>query len=178
MKKIVLLAVLGFITSLAAAQNRVEITKCLASIVPPTGWVMVESTDNATGAYTCTFSADTSQKPPTAILFTEPMNLKTMFIDTNVVDAKSFCNFFAKEFPNMAADYKSLAPVKEITLDGRKLYVLEYNLSKDGIVSHFLNYFYDAGMATVAIISVIDKEATFKSNLRTLNAAIGSIKFK
>lgn len=101
-----------------------------------------------------------------------------MFIDTNVVDAKSFCNFFAKEFPSMAADYKSLAPVKEITLDGRKVYVLEYNLSKDGIVSHFLNYFYDAGLYSVAIISVIDKETNYKSNLKTLNAAISSIKFK
>ncbi|UPT66693.1 MAG: hypothetical protein M0D57_19995 [Sphingobacteriales bacterium JAD_PAG50586_3] len=94
-----------------------------------------------------------------------------------MVDAKTLCMFFAKEFPAMTTGYKQIGKVDEVIIDNHKLYKLEYTLPKDGVTNHLVTFFFDSGLYSVNIISIIDTEAGYPKNLRAFNAAIGSIKF-
>lgn len=176
MKKILAVSLFTLV-ALAANAQRQTIAKCFLSVEPPAGWFKKEVDDSkAPGTYTCTYTADTVTSRP-AIGFFPPLNLKTTLLDSTVVDAKTLCAFFAREYPSMAPGYVQIGNIEEVLLDNRKLYKLEYTIPKDGKVGHLVSYFYDNGMYSVSIISLVDNEDTYKSNLRAFNAAIGSIKF-
>lgn len=176
MKKIIALSLFLLVTTGIFAQRQ-TIAKCFLSVEPPVGWFKKETDDSkAPGTYTCTFTPDTLNARP-ALGFFPPLNLKTTLIDSTVVDAKSMCAFFAREYPSMAPGYAQVGNVEEVMLDGHTLHKLEYTIPKDDKVSHLVTYFYDSGLYSVSIISIVDTEDNYKSHLRAFNAAIGSIKF-
>lgn len=175
MKKILTIGLFLFISTASFAQRQ-TLAKCFLSLEPPAGWIKKEQTDSVSGEYTCTFLGDTASAKP-ALAFFPPLNLKTTFIDTSVVDAKTLCTFFAKEFPGMSKGYVQIGQIQEMNLDNHKIYKLEYTIPKDGVTNHLITFFYDSGLYSVSMISLIDTEADYTKHVRAFNAAIGSIKF-
>jgi hypothetical protein len=174
MKKILTISLFILLATGSFAQ-RTTLTKCFLSIEAPKGWIKKESTDSLTGEYSCTFLGDTVTAKP-ALAFFPPLLLKTTFIDTAVVDAKTLRDFFAKEFPGMSNGYKQIGVTEEV-VDNHKFYKLEYTLPKDGVENHLITYFYDSGMFSVSMISLIDTEEGYKKTQKLFAAAVASIKF-
>jgi hypothetical protein len=174
MKKILTIGLFMLLATGSFAQ-RTTLTKCFLSLEVPKGWIKKESTDSLTGEYNCTFLGDTLTSTP-ALAFFPPLMLKTTFIDTSVVDAKTLRDFFAKEFPAMSNGYKQIGVTEEV-IDNHKFYKLEYTLPKDGVENHLITYFYDSGVYSVSMISLIDTEAGYKKTQKIFAAAVASIKF-
>lgn len=176
MKKILTIGLLLLLSASTFAQ-RETLSKCFLSFEPPAGWVKNEQTDSVSGEYTCTYMENTANATP-ALAFFPPLNLKTTFIDTSVVDAKTLTAFFAKEFPGMSPGYVQIGQIQEMNLDNKKVYKLEYTLPKNGVTNHLITFFYDSGLYSVSMISLIDTEADYPKHTRAFNAAISSIKFQ